>query len=283
MLKGIDTSVHNGAITEEILHHVDFVLVRCGFGSDIQAQDDRQYANTVALCEKLNKPYGVYLYSYALHVNDAKSEARHIQRLVGDRKPPLGLWFDMEDADGYKKKHGGVSNAVLVDICDTFCSLTGAGIYASLSWLNNQLSDSRLDKYKKWVAQWSKKCTYKKPYTIWQNTDSLIICGRRFDGNLMEEALLTQPDAETVTKTAGYGGAFPSLPSRGYFRKWDKGAEVKKLQQFLNWYGGYGLAVDGIAGNLTESAVRKFQAAEKLAVDGLFGKASLAKAKQVVK
>ena len=71
----------------------------------------------------------------------------------------MGVWFDMEDADGYKRRNGMPSNARLVSMCDNFCSALEkagyfAGIYASLSWFNNQLKDASLNKYAKWVAMW---------------------------------------------------------------------------------------------------------------------------------
>ncbi len=45
------------------------------------------------------------------------------------------------------------------------------------------LNSPLLDKYDKWVAQWNSICTYKKPYGIWQYTDSLAVSGKNFDGN----------------------------------------------------------------------------------------------------
>lgn len=59
-------------------------------------------------------------------------------------------------------------------------------------------------------------------------------------------------------------------------------AEVKKLQEYLAWYG-YSLEKDGKFGINTEDAVKKFQKAQGLAVDGKFGSKSLAKAKAVKK
>ena len=76
-----------------------------------------------------------------------------------------------------------------------------------------------------------------------------------------------------------YTGTFPTLPSRGYFKKWDKGTQVRNLQYFLNWSIKAGLIVDGIIGDKTISAVKKFQKAVGITQDGLFGKNSLAKAK----
>lgn len=80
-----------------------------------------------------------------------------------------------------------------------------------------------------------------------------------------------------------YSGNFPTLPSRGYFRKGDTGANVKLLQQLLNWINEDKLVVDGILGTKTYNSVKKFQKNNNLTVDGLFGKKSLSKAKEVRK
>ena len=134
----------------------------------------------------MNIPYGVYLYSYALTKKDAKSEADHALRLLKGHKPEYGIWFDMEDADGYKKKYGMPSNSTLVDICATFCDKMieneyQTGIYASLSWFKNQLNSDKLDRYDKWVAQWAENCTYEQDHKMWQYTSTGIIDG--IEGN----------------------------------------------------------------------------------------------------
>lgn len=64
--------------------------------------------------------------------------------------------------------------------------------------------------------------------------------------------------------------------------KGDMGTEVTKLQKFLNWYG-LKVDVDGVCGPGTESAIKAFQKAQGLTPDGVFGAASLAKAKAVKK
>ena len=177
MLKGIDVSKHNGKLTDKDIAEFDFVIIRCGFGSDFKHQDDPQFENNVALCEKLGKPYGIYLYSYANCIEKAVSEAAHLKRLSAGKNAKMGLWIDVEDKIMPKNK------AFLVPIVKKICDLTGCGIYASLDWLNNRLNDSALDSYPKWVAQWSNKCTYSKPYVMWQYTDKLKINGKTFDGN----------------------------------------------------------------------------------------------------
>lgn len=80
-----------------------------------------------------------------------------------------------------------------------------------------------------------------------------------------------------------YTGTLPTLPSRGYFKKGDKGTQVKNLQNFLNWAVNSNLVVDGIIGNATINAVKQFQKEVKIYVDGLFGKDCLSKAKAYTK
>lgn len=188
---GVDLSSSNGDVNFAALKGagVQFVLIRCGYGDNIESQDDAQFFANVRKARSAGMPYGVYLYSYALNTAQAKSEAAHALRLLRQvDKPAYGVWFDMEDADDYKAKHGMPSNDTLVKICEAFCVELEAqgyytGIYAALSWLNNPLNDRRLDKYDKWVAQWNRTCDYTKPYGIWQYTDELYIGGHRFDGN----------------------------------------------------------------------------------------------------
>lgn len=78
-----------------------------------------------------------------------------------------------------------------------------------------------------------------------------------------------------------YNGTFPTLPAKGYLVKGDTGEAVKYLELFLQWYGVYNGAVDKWFGPKLEAAVKAFQEAEGLTIDGLFGPASFAKAKTV--
>ena len=72
--------------------------------------------------------------------------------------------------------------------------------------------------------------------------------------------------------------------ARLYLMKGDTGEEVKKLQKYLNWYDPKNnLTVDGVFGNATENAVKKFQTEQKITVDGKAGTGTLEKMKAVKK
>lgn len=95
-------------------------------------------------------------------------------------------------------------------------------------------------------------------------------------------ALPPQPSpTPTPTPTKkGYSGTFP----KPTLKKGNKGKEVKNLQRFLNWYNPNNkLSVDGVFGKYTDAAVRRFQKAEGLVVDGIVGIKTVNKMQSVKK
>ena len=67
-------------------------------------------------------------------------------------------------------------------IIKKFCSTVKAGgykpmIYASTSWLNNQLDMSKLSGYEVWVAQYYSKVTYGGTYKCWQYSSTGSVNG----------------------------------------------------------------------------------------------------------
>lgn len=104
-------------------------------------------------------------------------------------------------------------------------------------------------------------------------------------GEAIAKAILKTLGIEDIIikEKKGYTGTFPKLPEKGYLGKGDTGTQVKNLQKFLNWYGGYKLDVDGDFGPKTLEAVKDFQSKTGLDDTGRFGKKSLAKAKTITK
>lgn len=86
---------------------------------------------------------------------------------------------------------------------------------------------------------------------------------------------------EETNTTRHYTGTFPLIPPT--LKKGSKGKNVKYLQKYLNWFGGYGLAIDGEFGKYTENAVKDFQKRTGIGVDGEFGPQSLAMSKVISK
>ena len=183
MLNGIDVSSANGCVDwDKLKGSIDFAILRCGYGSDRADQDDKQWARNVAECNRLGIPWGAYLYSYAMSTAEAESEAAHALRLLKGLKPAYPVYIDMEDADGYKTKRGGISRQLATDICRIFCErLTAAGytagIYANKDWATNRLDMAQLSKWTFWLAQYNDKVTYTGKYDMWQYSSSGTLPG----------------------------------------------------------------------------------------------------------
>ena len=157
---GVDVSELNPANFD--FSKYDFAIIRIGYGTEHLDDHFIQYRDTL---EKLGKPYGIYLYSYATADDEAESEANQtvewVKKYLSDAKYwKLGIWYDMEDADDYKKKHGVLDRAHCLSFCQKYCKIIKdagypSGIYSSTWWFDNWLNEG-LDSYYKWVAQWDK-------------------------------------------------------------------------------------------------------------------------------
>lgn len=218
---GIDISAHNGDIDLAALKRngVQFAIIRVGYGT--KGTLDSKFRRNADLCKSIGLPFGFYWYSYALDVNGAAEEARHFLNAVAPYKDSysMGCWFDMEDADGYKRKNGMPSNSTLRAMCAKFCEIVEnagyyAGIYASQSWFNNQLNGGEINRYDKWIAQWptngsiqkglATPASAKSGVNLWQFTSVGRISG--YNGNL--DCNYAYKD-KMVNGTAGGGSVEP--------------------------------------------------------------------------
>lgn len=264
--RGIDISAHQGDINLSALKdQIDFVIIRVGYGT--KGTLDAKFRRNADLCIQLGIPFGFYWYSYALNESGAEAEANAFLNAVAPYKDKYsyGCWFDMEDADGYKKRNGMPSNGTLRAICAKFCSIVESagyyvGIYASQSWFNNQLSGDELNRYDKWVAQWPTSGGKQKGLdtdpnsrtglTLWQFTSDGIFNGYngRLDsnyayrdypsliGNLNEGNVpQPQPSAPTGTTLELAEKVMLGEFGDGEARKNALGSRYDEVQDFINY------------------------------------------------
>lgn len=137
------------------------------------------------------------------------------------------------------------------------------------------------------------KVTATHVYTVEGNTSSAA--GVVANGG----CVATKKYLKTYSKIAGYGRPnygkqttssttvkAPTVETKkNYLEKGDKGSDVKELQKMLIacGYSCGSAGADGDYGNDTVKAVKKFQKAYKLTVDGIAGQATMAKLKEVYK
>ena len=176
---------------------IDFAIIRCGYGGEWDgqeenwAQDDTYWRRNADECTRLGIPFGTYLYSYATTVEEARSEADHVARLLGLTAPPqeglddytaapyqlsYPVYYDLED-----KYISGVFPAEMAELTEAFFSrleehgYTGKqGLYASLNWVRGRFSDPGFDQWRDnlWIARFADELGYNGTYDMWQSTYS---------------------------------------------------------------------------------------------------------------
>ncbi len=187
MRRGIDVSSYQGNIDwTKVKPFIDFAIIRCGWGNDIKSQDDVYFEKNAAQCKELNIPFGVYLYSYATSLDEARSEVRHTLRLIRDKKLEYPVFLDVES-----KRQMALPKKDLTEIVKYYCEEMQeegyyVGIYSNLYRFKSNLDARELDVFDKWVAEWNEKFTYEGKAGMWQNTSYEEITGirGRVDGDI---------------------------------------------------------------------------------------------------
>ena len=192
---GIDVSSYQGNINWDVVkNHIDFAILRVGFGQ-YNSQKDKFFERNYEECRRLGIPVGIYHYSYAKNVDQARKEANLVLSWLKGKEIQLPVYYDIED-----NSQIGLGKEMLTNMCVEFCNtIEGAGlwagIYANKHWFTRILDSEKLGKrYTCWVAQYYDKCTYEGKYDVWQNSSSGRIDGivGNVDTNYMYRNLIAE-------------------------------------------------------------------------------------------
>lgn len=158
---GIDVSYHNGTVdyVKEAENSTSFVMIRLGYYNHL----DTMFWENVKAAAESGMNFGVYLYSYAYDLSEAKIEADFVLDTLSQMPEEYDEFFTLPVAyDMEESKLTQFSKSQLTQQTVYFCDkMNYAGytpmVYANLNWFNNYLDLSQLvDKgYKLWYANWT--------------------------------------------------------------------------------------------------------------------------------
>lgn len=175
--EGIDVSQYQGQIDWELVkNHIDFAILRCGYGQDIPGQDDPTFKRNADECTRLGIPFGVYLYSYATTESEALSEARHVMRLVEGYKMEYPVYLDLEDPRIGQLSNEQIERNSRVWVEELVNNRYFPGFYASYYWWTEKLTGPLFDCYTKWVARYAEELGA-EGFDMWQYTDKGFVEG----------------------------------------------------------------------------------------------------------
>lgn len=167
---------------------IDAVIIRAGFGKETY-QKDSEFETHYRNAKKAGLAVGVYWYSYAYSVAEAKQEAKVCLACIKGKMLELPVYYDLEESGQTR-----LGMSALTNIAIAFCEAIKsggyrAGVYSNLNWLNNYLDYEKLrSKYSIWLAQWSSNPS--KNCDIWQNADNGRISG--ISGNVDTDVIINK-------------------------------------------------------------------------------------------
>lgn len=187
-IKVIDISSYNGTVNwrkvkDQNINHA-MIKIGSGINKDRKGKTDPKFATNYRNARYASIHRGVYYYSYAKTVDDAKKEAAHCISLLKEQgiKPKdldLPVAFDIEEEATFQTGRENVT-AITTTFCD---AIKKAGyepmVYSGASALRNHFEYSKLKQYKIWVAHYTKasRPLIPFPYNMWQYTSKASVSG----------------------------------------------------------------------------------------------------------
>lgn len=185
---GIDVSHWQGKINFQKIKDegVEFAYIRVGRGNGIGKEfvEDTRFQEYIKGFNEVGIPVGVYFYSYANSISDAKKEARWVLDKIKDYKVDLEIVFDWEEWAYFQEFD--LSFHKITELSNTFRNeVRKKGyegmLYGSKYYLENVFF--KVD-YPVWLAHYTEQTTYEGEYVVWQLCDDGKVNG--IDENLVD-------------------------------------------------------------------------------------------------
>ena len=149
--KGIDVSSWQDKINWRDVKNsgVEFAILRITEKNGV----DTQFKRNSERCDVRRIPWGVYKFSYALNVEDAKREATDVITALQGKKPQYPVFLDLEWSEQKKLGKAAVEKIALAFLNEIEKAGYRVGIYCNVDWYNNVLTD-KLKQYDLWLASY---------------------------------------------------------------------------------------------------------------------------------
>lgn len=181
--KGIDVSKWQGEIdwAKAKAEGVEFAIIRVGYRSDSTGilEEDPYYIKNIEGALEQGIRVGVYIFSQAITVEEAREEANYVLSRIQGYDITLPIAIDVEylftaNGEAGRLYDANLSVEAATEICSAFCeTVESAGytgmVYANKYMLTNKLDAEKLaENYCIWLAHYTSETNYEGEYDFWQ-------------------------------------------------------------------------------------------------------------------
>ncbi len=183
---GIDVSSYQGEIDWQAVREsgVDFAILRVGYRgyTDGGIFADPTFAVNLQNARAAGLKIGVYFFSQAVSVEEAKEEAVFVLDALGGTALDLPVYFDWEFVEQDSARTNLTSSETVTNCAVTFCEAMEkagykAGVYFNQSLGYLTLNLGRLKAYDFWLAEYRSTPEFYYNFHMWQYTDNGAVSG----------------------------------------------------------------------------------------------------------
>jgi GH25 family lysozyme M1 (1,4-beta-N-acetylmuramidase) len=180
-LIGLDVSKWQGNIDYSKVANsgIDFVMIKLGGTSGIGGEYyvDPKFKDNIEGFQEQGIEVGVYFYSYAKSIEEAKREAGFVLSQIKDYNISFPIAFDWENWSSFNKFN--ISFKTLSETANAFIETVEESGYIGLLYSSKNYLEKIWDTMDNpiWLAHYTDKTDYKGDYVMWQLTSGGVIPG----------------------------------------------------------------------------------------------------------
>lgn len=186
VIYGIDCSAHNGEIDWKKVYDsgIRFVMLRAGYRGAVSGDIviDKSFETNAKNALRSGLDVGAYFFSQAVDVKEAVEEASALLEITDEVNLtyPLAVRIDLAGGLG---RADGLDSDTRTEIVEAFCkTLKSEGadpcIYACSNWLRTNIDSKKAEKYKVWMADFTRETSFNDCYyDIWQYSSKGSVSG----------------------------------------------------------------------------------------------------------
>ena len=180
-LIGLDVSKWQGNIDYSKVANsgIDFVMIKLGGTNGIGGEYyvDPKFKDNIEGFQEQGIPVGVYFYSYAKSIEDAKREAGFVLSQIKDYNITFPVAFDWENWSSFNKFN--ISFKTLSETANSFIETVEKEGYIGILYSSKNYLEKIWNTMDNpvWLAHYTDKTDYQGEYIMWQLTSGGVIPG----------------------------------------------------------------------------------------------------------